>query len=46
MSDDFVKALVLVAVIVYILSPIDGLPGPVDDLIIAVMGVAASRRLS
>ena len=46
MGNDFLKTLILVVVIMYVLSPIDGCPGPIDDVIIAVLGVAARNRLS
>ena len=45
MNNNALKVLVLVAVILYIVSPIDLCPGPIDDIIIAVMGVAARKRL-
>jgi len=40
------KWLVLVVVILYVVSPIDFLPGPIDDIIIAVMGIAANRKMT
>ena len=41
----FMKALILVGVILYVISPIDIAPGPVDDLIVVALGLA-SRKLS
>lgn len=35
------KYLLLAAVIVYVLSPVDVLPGPVDDLIVIILTAAA-----
>ena len=46
MNNDFLKTFVLVGVILYILSPIDACPGPIDDIIVALFGIAARRRLS
>ena len=45
MSDETMRILVLFFVILYVLSPIDGCPGPVDDLIVIIMGFAARKRL-
>ncbi len=36
--------LILIAVIVYVISPLDFVPGPIDDVIVAVIGVALSKR--
>ncbi|HEY5562488.1 MAG TPA: hypothetical protein VIK72_12185 [Clostridiaceae bacterium] len=44
--NDFIKALVLVVVLMYIVSPIDAAPGPVDDIIVAMIGIAAKKKLS
>ena len=40
------RVLVLVFMVVYIVSPIDGFPGPIDDVIVAVAGVITARKLS
>lgn len=45
MSDDTMRVLVLIFVILYVLSPIDGCPGPIDDLIVIIMGAAVRRNL-
>ena len=46
MNSDFLKTLVLVVVILYIVSPLDACPGPIDDIIVAILGIAARKRLS
>ena len=46
MTNETKKMLILIGMIVYILSPVDCLPGPVDDIIIAIAGIITSRRLS
>ena len=45
MNDDTMRVLVLIFVILYVLSPIDGCPGPIDDLIVIIMGAAVRRNL-
>ena len=40
------KWVLLIAVILYVVSPIDFLPGPIDDIIVAIMGIAVSRKIS
>lgn len=39
-----IKCIILGAVILYFVSPIDALPGPVDDVIVALMGLAVTRK--
>ena len=39
------KGMILVLMILYIVSPIDLCPGPIDDLIVLLAGVAAQRQL-
>ena len=41
---DVVKGMLLVLVILYIVSPIDACPGPIDDLIVLFIGLAARKR--
>ena len=45
MSNRLKKILLLVLVIGYILSPTDALPGPVDDLIVMLLGMFANGKL-
>ena len=45
MSNNTLRTLLLVFMILYIVSPIDACPGPIDDIIVAVMGVAARKKL-
>lgn len=35
------KYLALAAVILYVISPVDAVPGPVDDLLVILMTMAA-----
>lgn len=39
------KEMILVLIILYIVSPIDACPGPVDDLIVLLIGIAANKGL-
>ena len=39
-----VKGMILVLVILYALSPVDACPGPVDDLIVLIIGFIATKR--
>ena len=38
------KGLVLVFVILYVISPIDICPGPIDDILLMVMAMGVQRR--
>ena len=40
-----VKGALLVLVILYIVSPVDAVPGPIDDLVVALLGLAATKTL-
>ena len=39
------RVLILVAVILYVISPVDLCPGPIDDIILAVMTIACRKKL-
>ena len=43
--NDLIKAMIIVLVIIYIISPIDAAPGPIDDLIVLLLGIAASKKI-
>ncbi len=42
--NDFGKGMMLILVIMYVLSPIDLCPGPIDDLIVILLGMASRRK--
>jgi uncharacterized membrane protein YkvA (DUF1232 family) len=44
--NNFIKMLILVAVLLYVISPIDAVPGPIDDVIVTLLGLAARKHLS
>ncbi len=44
--NDFMKGMILVLVILYVVSPIDVCPGPIDDLIVVLLGVAARKGIA
>lgn len=33
------ELVILIIVLIYILSPVDLFPGPIDDVIVAIMGI-------
>ena len=43
---DVMKGMILVLMILYIVSPIDACPGPIDDLIVLFIGIAARNGIS
>lgn len=45
MNSSFMKFVVLLFVILYCVSPVDALIGPVDDIIVILMGAAMNRRI-
>ena len=40
-----VKGMLLVLIILYVISPIDLCPGPIDDIIVILLGVAAQKNI-
>lgn len=39
------KGMLIVLVILYIISPIDFVPGPIDDILLLLFAVASSKGL-
>ncbi len=37
------KGMILVLMILYIVSPIDACPGPIDDIIVLLIGLAVTK---
>lgn len=40
---NLVKGMLLILIILYFASPIDACPGPIDDFIILLIGLAAGK---
>lgn len=40
------KGMLIVLVLLYVVSPLDACPGPVDDLIVLLLGIASCKRCS
>lgn len=45
MNDSVLKGMILVVMILYIVSPIDACPGPIDDIIVLLLGIAARKKI-
>lgn len=43
--NDVIKGMILVLMILYIVSPLDACPGPLDDFIVLLIGIAACKGL-
>lgn len=43
---DVAKGMILVLMILYIVSPVDVYPGPIDDLIVLFVGLAARKGVA
>ena len=39
------KGLMLAFMIIYVISPVDAMPGPIDDIIVTLIGIAARNKL-
>ena len=44
--NNVMKGMILVLMVLYIVSPIDACPGPIDDLVVLFIGLAAQKNLS
>ncbi len=44
--NDVMKGMLLVLMILYVISPIDLCPGPVDDLLIILIGLGARKGIA
>ena len=44
--DDSVRALILILMMLYLVSPLDGCPGPIDDAIVLLIGSAIRKQLA
>lgn len=42
---NILKIIILITILLYFISPIDFFPGPIDDAIIGVLGLAAEYGL-
>lgn len=42
--DNFTKVLILIALIAYVVSPVDFVPGPIDDAIMVTVYLLNSRN--
>lgn len=38
--------MILVLMILYVVSPLDACPGPIDDLIVLIIGLAARKGMN
>ena len=45
MNNQFMKDVLVGIMLLYIISPVDAFPGPIDDIIIAIAGLAAQKNL-
>ena len=43
--DGVMKGMLIVLVILYFISPLDAAPGPIDDVIVILLGIAAQKRI-
>ena len=44
--DDFMQIAILIFMILYLLSPIDGCPGLLDDAVIILAGISIRKQLA
>ncbi len=42
--NQIIKVLLLVFVVLYVVSPVDAFPGPIDDLIVILISIAAQGK--
>ena len=42
--ENTMKGMLVILMILYVISPIDACPGPVDDVIVCLLAMAASKK--
>lgn len=42
---DLKRLFIIGAILLYIVSPVDLMPGPLDDIIVTLIGVAARKKI-
>lgn len=42
--NDVMKGMFIILILLYIISPVDLCPGPVDDIIVLLLGFSASKK--
>jgi uncharacterized membrane protein YkvA (DUF1232 family) len=45
MSDGRLRWLIIAIVLIYMISPVDAMPGPFDDIMVMVVGAIANHRI-
>ncbi|WP_432649211.1 hypothetical protein [Huintestinicola sp.] len=40
------KGIILILVLIYVISPLDVAPGPIDDIIVLLMGLGSQKVFS
>ena len=43
--NNILKGMLIVIVILYVVSPVDFMPGPIDDIIAILLGAAANKKI-
>lgn len=41
----FGKVVIVVIMLIYILSPVDVTPGPIDDVLVGLLGIAMTKKI-
>ena len=44
--DNTVKIILVALVILYVVSPLDFAPGPIDDILVVLLGMAAQKGIT
>lgn len=39
------KVFIVIVMLIYILSPVDAVPGPIDDVLVGLLGVAMTKKI-
>ena len=42
--NDFFKGILFLGLIIYIVSPVDLVPGPIDDILLLLMTIASNKK--
>lgn len=45
MNNQFMKGVLVGIMLLYIISPVDAVPGPIDDIVLAIAALAAQKSI-
>ena len=45
-NNGMIKGMLIALLVIYVISPLDIAPGPIDDVLLILMGIAGNKRVN